>query len=494
MTVPDVDIIIIGAGLAGINTAYRIHTNLPNHRYIVLESSSQVGGTWQTFRYPGLRADSDIYTYSYPWYPWTTKTSASPRADGPAILQYLKDAARSFGMDAAGRLYLEHKVATAEWETSRRRWRVSSEHKGRTAEFHARFIIYTTGIFSHGEPRDDVHIPGLGAFGGRVVHPQFWPQDLDHRGKRIIIVGSGATAITLLAELAKTAAHVTMVQRSPAYLVSLPGARYDLSARWLRTGQAAEWVFRLKRWLWLSSVRAFFVLCLWLPGLMRWILISLVRWQLPSDIPVDPHFTPRYAPWDQRPNICFDGEVFKALRSGSASVELGHIERVDLHGVKLHTGKYIQGDVIIQATGLKVQFAGGSKIVVDAKTVNPGRQLAWNLCMLQDVPNAGFVAGYAHTSWTLGADARAWLLCRVIRESKDRRMDVVVPTFRGRASLAGPCVRLRSSYILAQETCLPRVTTDGPWKAGSQVYMSDYIFARYGRIDPGLEWVPRPSA
>ncbi|RAK78839.1 flavin-containing monooxygenase [Aspergillus fijiensis CBS 313.89] len=476
----DWDIIIVGAGLAGINMAYRVQNQLPHCRYLVIESKSTVGGTWDTFHYPGLRADSDIYTYSYTWFPWNQKTK---HPDRESVSRYLAAAASSFRL--GNNILFNHKLHSAHWSSSLRQWELVCHHykaPPSAVGLRTKFLIFCTGIFDHNEARP-AEIAGLNSFAGPVIHPQFWPDDLDYSGKHILLIGSGATAMTLLPDLAHTAGSVTLVQRSPGYLLTLPERRHRKNGSW-------HWVHHLKWVLWMIVLKQFFQLCHWFPGLIKRICVFWARWQLPAHVPVDPHFIPAYNPWEQRPNVCFGWDMFRALKGGRALIETGHIANVDRHGLRLQSGKYLQGDIIVTATGLKLQFAGGVRILVDEIEIDLGERLAWNGAMVQDIPNVGFVAGYAHTSWTLGADMRAQLICRVIREMEKNGVPAMVPRFNGNVqAIAQRPVWLKSSYILAQEQCLPRVGRDGPWKARN-TYLTDYLFGRYSRrVLEGLECV-----
>ncbi|KAJ5748315.1 FAD/NAD(P)-binding domain-containing protein [Penicillium nucicola] len=469
---PDLDVIIVGAGLAGINAAYRVHSELQQSRYLVIEGKSSIGGTWNNFRYPGLRADSDVYTYSYPWFPWNQKTN---HADRESILNYLTAAANSFQLEK--HTLFDHKLHTAHWSTKLRQWRLVCRHDQRqatrTVTFRAKFVIFCTGIFSHDEARPVV-IAGLSNFAGPVVHPQFWPEHLNYADKRILLIGSGATAMTLLPELADTAASVTLVQRSPGYLLTLPEREHSRN-------NGYRWTYQVKWITWIMVVKLFYQLCCLFPGLMKFICIAWTRWQLPVHVPVKPHFTPSYNPWEQRPIISFGRKIFRALESGRASIETGHIAYVDRHGVMLQSGKYLSGDIIVTATGLKLQFAGGTRIFLGNTQIEPGSRLAWNAVMVQDIPNAGFVTGYVHTSWTLGTDMRTLLICRVIRDMERDGIQALVPRCpRNMQAVARRSVLLTSSYILSQEQCLPKVGDVGPWRARN-TYLTDFLFARYSR-------------
>jgi cation diffusion facilitator CzcD-associated flavoprotein CzcO len=469
---PDLDVIIVGAGLAGINAAYRVQSELPRSRYLVIESKSSIGGTWNTFRYPGLRADSDVYTYSYPWFPWNQKTK---HADRDSILRYLTAAADSFQLKK--HIMFDHKLHTAHWSTKLRQWRLVCRHYQRqttsTVIFRARFVLFCTGIFSHDEARPIV-IAGLGNFAGPVVHPQFWPEHLNYAGKRILLIGSGATAMTLLPELVETAASVTLVQRSPGYLLTLPEREHSKN-------DGYRWTYRVKWIGWMMIVKLFYQLCCLFPGLMKRICIAWAQWQLPAHVSVKPHFTPAYNPWEQRPNVSFGRKFFRALECGRASIETDHIAYVDRHGLMLQSGKYLSGDVIVTATGLKLHFAGGTRIFLDDAQIEPGGKLAWNSVMVQEIPNAGFIMGYVHTSWALGVDVRTRLICRVIREMESDGIRALVPRFpRDVQTITRRSVLLNSSYILSQEQCLPKVGDFGPWRA-RDTYLTDFIFARYSR-------------
>ncbi|KAH8704245.1 hypothetical protein BGW36DRAFT_423766 [Talaromyces proteolyticus] len=470
------DVLIIGAGISGINSAYRLQSSFPQYRYAILEARDRIGGTWDLFRYPGIRSDSDLYTFGFPWYPWNR---SNPIAEGKDILQYLNDAATEHKIKP--NIYFNHHVLKAEWD--QQRWMVNVESNGIKSQFSARFIIFGTGYYDYHEPLD-AEIPGLQNFQGDVIHPQFWPEKFDYTDKNIVIIGSGATAVTLLPKLSEKAAKVTMLQRSPSYVVSIPN---PASHSWLGRLLPTSWVYRFNRIRYLLIARFMFIICRRYPVASRGFLTKLMASQLPVGISVDPHFKPSYSPWEQRLCLCPDGDFFKSLRSGKGQIETGIIKTVDADGIQLTSGKKLSTDTIVTATGLKMQLAGRIDIVVNGERIDFSQKYIWNGFMLQDVPNAGFVIGYTNASWTLGAEASIAMICRILKQMESKHASVAVPTLKDPSKLeTRSLMNLKSTYIARAREHMPKASSQRPW-VPKEDYLSDMYFAKYGNITEGLK-------
>ncbi|KAE8355873.1 hypothetical protein BDV28DRAFT_162285 [Aspergillus coremiiformis] len=475
------DIIIIGAGISGINAAYRLQSQNPKVRYIILEARNNLGGTWDLFRYPGIRSDSDLFTFGFAWYPWDQE---NPIAEGPSIIKYLKNAAEKHGIQQ--HILFKHRVLGAEWSSEDNIWSLNVEHEGQCKAFSARFIIFATGYYDYHTPLQ-TKIPGLNQFQGQIVHPQFWPEDLDYSDKNIVIIGSGATAITLLPTLAEKAKHVTMLQRSPTFILSLPNG----GRSWWSYILPTVLYRKVQRINWLLATRGFFLFCQGFPTLARVLLRMSVSWQLPSHIPHDPHFRPQYNPWDQRLCVCPDGDFFKCLHTGRADVKTDTIREVTASGIVLDSGEKLDADLIVTATGLKLQIGGEVSLLVDGVPQHVFEKYAWHGVMLQDIPNAAFVAGYTNASWTLGADAAAQFLCRLLHELERRGARGVVPRLNpatAKAMQPRRLLNLNSTYVIQAERELPKVADRAPWLPRDN-YFDDITFAKKGRIDEEMEFL-----
>lgn len=476
------DVIIVGAGISGINAAYRVQSELPGYSYALLESRDAIGGTWDLFRYPGIRSDSDLFTFGFSWHPWNQD---NPIAEGCSIAKYMRDTAHQYGID--DHIHLQHKLVSSNWSSADNVWSLNVDNQGQSKTYTARFVIFGTGYYDYNEPLQST-IPGLGNFQGQTIHPQFWPEDLDYNNKTVVIVGSGATAITLLPKIAEKASQVTMLQRSPTYILSLPN-RSNLLGRLLPT----SWFRKMQRINWILTSRIFFLFCQKFPWFSRLILRLSVKRQLPKDVPHDPHFQPRYNPWDQRLCISPDGDFFKSLHSGHAQVKTDSIDQVTKKGILLKSGERLDADIIVTATGLKLQIGGGSSITVDGKPCSIPDKYLWNGVMLQDVPNASFVIGYTNASWTLGADATALFVTRLLKNLESRKMVAAIPRLADASSLQQRrLLNLNSTYVSVAEKSLPKAADRGPWQPRDN-YISDYLFSQYGKIDDCLELVKGQS-
>ncbi|KAL4971481.1 hypothetical protein BDW66DRAFT_146074 [Aspergillus desertorum] len=478
----DYDVVIVGAGISGINSAYRLQTQLPHLRYTILEARGSLGGTWDLFKYPGIRSDSDLFTFGFAWHPWDQDNAI---AEGPAIVNYLKRTTAQYGIDRHIQ-YGQH-LRGADWSSADSTWSLSVENTAdeQMKTLSARFIIFGTGYYDYETPLQ-TEIPGLDQFTGQVVHPQFWPEELDYSDKRIVIIGSGATAVTLLPSLVQKAQHVTMLQRSPTYILALPN-RKPLMSRILPAFIARH----LIRLSWMLTSRIFFLFCQAFPLIARSILRFQTKSLLPKEVPWDPHFKPRYNPWDQRLCVSPNGDFYQSLHTGKAAVKTDTIKAVTSKGIELNSGEFLSADMIIPATGLRLRIAGGASISVDGVPVHLSDKFIWHGMMLQDMPNAAFIIGYTNASWTLGADATALTICRILKNLEKRGFSAVAP--RLSPSLAATIqprrlLNLSSTYVTKAEKDLPRAADRGPWVPRDN-YFSDLWFAKYGNIEEGMEFL-----
>jgi cation diffusion facilitator CzcD-associated flavoprotein CzcO len=479
------DVLIVGAGLSGIGAAHQLQAEFPDLRYAIFEARDAIGGTWDLFRYPGVRSDSDMHTLGYRFRPWT---AAKAIADGPAILEYVRDTAREAGIDK--RVRFGHRVARASWSSEQARWTVEARHGSQTVTVTCRFLYVCSGYYRY----DEGYTPdfaGVADFRGRVVHPQHWPDDLDYAGKRVVVIGSGATAVTLVPEMAKTAAHVTMVQRSPSYILTLPAE--DVLANKLRRLLGPRHAYTLTRWKNVVVSTLFYQLSRRRPETVRKLLRKLTIKQLPEGFDVDTHFKPAYNPWDQR--LCFvpDGDLFKAIRRGRASIVTDRIERFTEDGLRLESGAEIEADVIVTATGLQLLAFGGMQLAVDGHEVSLPDTFAYKGMMLSDVPNFAFTVGYTNASWTLKADLVSQFVCRLLRHMDEHGYDSCVPVNDDPNLTEAPLLEFTSGYVLRSIDQFPRAGAKQPWRLGMS-YAHDVLTLRHGRIDDGaMRFARRPE-
>jgi len=480
--VEHLDVLIIGAGLSGIGAAYHVQADCPWATYAVVEARDGIGGTWDLFRYPGIRSDSDMFTFSYPFRPWDQDRSIG---DGAEILDYLRDTAEEFGIDR--HIRFGHRIVAADWSTEDGYWRVTAERtaesddgSGRTetVELTCSFVFSCTGYYRY----DRGHVPdfpGMEDFAGTIVHPQHWPQDLDHAGQRVVVIGSGATAITLVPSLADTAAHVTMLQRSPTYIASLPGT--NPLTRAVRRLVPRRWQGAALRWGHALITQTFFKLSRRWPAAVRRVLIEGVRRELPPDVDVATHFTPRYDPWDQRLCVVPDGDLFAAIREGRASVVTDRIETFTSTGVRLESGDELEADIIVPATGLELLFLGGIELCVDGEPVDPAGRLTYKGLMLEGVPNMAMAVGYTNASWTLKSDLTCDYVARLLNHMRRTGAAKCVPVNRDASMASMPLFGLSSGYITRAQERFPRQGSRFPWQM-HQDYVADYRIMRRGGV------------
>ncbi|KAF2647671.1 monooxygenase flavin-binding family protein-like protein [Lophiostoma macrostomum CBS 122681] len=475
------DTIIIGAGIAGLNTAYRIQSSFPNHKYAILESRASLGGTWDLFRYPGIRCDSPMHMFNFAWRPWTSDIAIASGAD---ILKYLRESAAVTGIDQ--KIMYGHRLVRANWSSENAHWHLTVDTSGGQKQLYTRWIVICTGYYSYADPAD-IHIPGIENFAGRVIRPQFWPQDYDYANKHIAVIGSGATAVTLVPELAKKAAKVTMLQRSPTYIIPFPTIS-PISAA-LKHYLPAWLVSQIAR-LW-GLLQTYFILkaCKKNPSKWAGLMKQDMARQLPSRIPVDPHFLPKYNPWQQRLCIAPDGDFFEALRSGKADVFTDSIARVSGSGIELASGTTLQVDDIIVATGLRLEIAGNYQLSIDGEEFKIGGTFFWRSLMLKDVPNLGLMIGYSDQSWTVGIEIGAKVFCRVLSLMRKRGVTIAVPRMSEdemRDIKKTELLDLTSTYVVEGLDQLPKGGDKQPWKP-KESYMWDWWVARWANLEKGLE-------
>jgi monooxygenase len=486
--VEHLDVLVVGAGISGIGAAYYLQREHPQRSYAILEARDAIGGTWDLFRYPGVRSDSDLHTFGYEFQPWREEQSI---AGADRILAYLRETAAEHGIDR--RVRFSSRVVAASWSTAEARWTVDVEHPA-TGE---RTALTCTWLFNAGgyyrydrgfTPRFE----GVERFGGRMVHPQFWPEDLDVEGLRVVVIGSGATAVTLVPALAGTAAHVTMLQRTPTYVLPVPSG--DVVAGVLRRLLGEDRAHPLIRRKNIAQQRAIWRFCRRRPTAAR----RIIRWinarQLPEGYPVDEHFNPPYDPWAQRLCAVPDGDLFRAIRRGEASVVTDRITRFTEDGVLLESGRELPADLVVTATGLVVQAFGGAPLTVDGEPVDLSATVAYKGMMLSGVPNFAYAVGYTNSSWTLKVGLLCEYFCRLLAHMDAHGYDVCRPEVTDPAMPTKPFLDFEAGYIQRAVATLPRQGDRAPWLT-SMDYSSDVRLLRSGRIDdPELHFSARPAA
>ena len=482
-----VDVLIVGAGLSGVGAACHLQRRCPGKTYTILEGRDSIGGTWDLFRYPGVRSDSDMHTLGYSFRPWDEPQAI---ADGPSILRYIKDTAADFGV--GDRIRLGHRVVSADWSSERSRWTVTAERTatGETVELTAGFLHFCSGYYRYDEGYTP-QLPGVERFEGAIVHPQHWPEDLDYAGKRVVVIGSGATAVTLVPAMAKKASHVTMLQRSPSYMVSLPGVDplANRFRRWLPP-MAAYQAVRAKN---VALMTLSYQLLRRRPELGKSLLRKGVMNRLPEDFDVDTHFNPGYDPWDQRLCVCPDGDLFAALGDGSASVVTDRIATLTERGIELAGGDQLEADVIVTATGLNLIALGGVEVSLDGTALDLPSHMVYKGMMLSGVPNHAMSIGYTNASWTLKCDLTCEYVCRLLNHM-DRHGYREAAAVRDDGSVKPvPLIDLHSGYVLRSVEDFPSQGSKRPWRL-YQNYVLDVMTLRVGQLDDGVLRFSRVAA
>ncbi len=471
-----VDVVIIGAGLSGIGAGWHLKQNCPGKSFVILEGRGSLGGTWDLFRYPGIRSDSDMYTLGYRFRPWTEAKSI---ADGASILNYIRETAAEGGIDRHIRYH--HQVKRAAWSSAEARWTLEAECDGVPVRLTCGFLFTCSGYYDY-ESGYRPDFPGLQDYKGTLVHPQHWPAQLDTAGKRIVVIGSGATAVTLVPALARQAAHVTMLQRSPSYVVSRPSE--DVWANRLRARLPAKLAYGIIRWRNVLIGLFYYTQMRKKPAEAKAMIIGMVRRQLGPDYDVGTHFTPSYNPWDQRLCLVPDDDLFRALKAGSAEVVTDHVERFTETGITLRSGRSLEADIVVSATGLKLQLLGGVQVSVDGAPVDFSQTTAYRGLMYSDVPNLATSFGYTNASWTLKCDLTCDYVCKLINYM-DRHGYAAATPRRGAGETADePMSDLSSGYIQRDIRLFPRQGAKRPWRV-HQNYLLDRLSFRTGRINDG---------
>lgn len=478
------DVLIIGAGTSGIGMACHLARQCPEKSVGIVERRDAIGGTWDLFRYPGVRSDSDMFTYGFSFRPWN---SGKALADGPSIKQYLIDTAREYGVDK--KIHFGLKTTRVHWSSAEQLWTITTvaEDDGETQVLRARFIVNCTGYFKYDEGFRP-HFPGEARFQGRIVHPQHWPDDLDYAGKRVVVIGSGATAVTLVPALAESAAHVTMLQRSPTYMFSFP--RLDKLAGLLGRFLPGRLAHDLVQWRYWNQQRLFYRFSQRFPGLSRTILQGLVERQIGKHADMR-HFTPRYNPWDERLCAVADGDLFAALRSGRASMATDHIDSFIETGIRLKSGAELKADVIVTATGLNAQMFGEVDVRVDGKAHAMGDLMTYKGTLLQNLPNLAWIVGYINFSWTLKVDIEAAYICRLLKYMDTHAITAVTPRApAGEADEGNIMSLLKCGYVKRSIHTLPRQGRHLPWRVLHDYPRDRVMLTQEPIADGALEFTP----
>ncbi|GAB7146523.1 flavin-containing monooxygenase [Mycobacterium riyadhense] len=472
-----VDVVIVGAGISGLGAAYRLTERNPRMTYTILERRERIGGTWDLFRYPGVRSDSSIFTLSFPYEPWTREEGV---ADGDHIRQYLTTTAHKYGIDR--HIRFNSYVRAADWDSSTDTWTVTFEQGGALKHCRSRFVFFASGYYNYDEGYTP-DFPGIEQFGGTVLHPQHWPEELDYAGKKIVVIGSGATAVTLIPALTDRAEKVTMLQRSPTYMMSASKySRVAAVARTLLPRRASHKVIRMYNAL-MEAV--FWFLSRKIPAFVKWLLRRVAINNLPAGYDIDTHFRPRYNPWDQRMCLIPDADLYSAIAEGRAEVVTDHIDHFDATGIALQCGGHLDADIIVTATGLQLQALGGATISLDGIEINPRDRFVYKAHMLEDVPNLFWCVGYTNASWTLRADITARATAKLLAHMASRGYTHAYPHLGNQPMNEKPSWDIAANYVKRSLHALPKSGTKRPWNV-RQNYFADAIDYRFDRIEEAM--------
>ena len=474
-----VDILIIGAGLSGIGAGCHLSMKCPDRTFAILERREAIGGTWDLFRYPGIRSDSDMYTFGYSFRPWTEGCDIAP---GQVILRYLNETLDDYHLRE--KIWFSQQVTRLDWSCEHQYWTVTITDlkTGESWQIRSDFLINCTGYYSYEAPYQP-DFPGQETFQGPLIHPQFWPEDLNYRHKRVIVIGSGATAVTLVPAIADGGAKVTLVQRSPTYIFSRPAT--DPLAASLRHWLPSRLAWRLMRLKQLFLSAYFYALCRRQPEKIRAFLRRTAKEHLGPSVDVDTHFKPRYNPWDQRLCLIPDGDLFRVLREGSARIVTEQIERLTEKGLKLHSGEEIDADIIVTATGLSIELLGGMDAFKDGEKVDIPQLVSYRGTMFGNIPNFFTIFGYPNASWTLRADLSCQYICRLLNFMKKHRYKTATPILQGESLKLEPLLGLTSGYLQRAAHKMPRRGTAPPW-CHYEYYFQDYLSLRWARLNDGV--------
>jgi len=471
------DVLIVGAGLSGIGAGYRLQTECPGKSYAILESRNAMGGTWDLFRYPGVRSDSDMYTLGFGFRPWRGKKSI---ADGASIVNYIRETAHEYGIDQ--KIRYGYTVTQASWSSPNAAWTVEATGPaGKPVQFTCNFLYMCSGYYDYAQGYMPGW-PGMERYRGRVVHPQHWPEDLDATAKRIVVIGSGATAVTLVPALARTAAQVTMLQRSPTYIVARPSE--DTVAQWMNRRLPAGLAGGLNRWKNVLLGTYFYNFARKKPERTKKMIFGYISKFLGPEYDAAKHFTPRYNPWDQRVCLIPDSDLLVAIRAGKASIATDEVETFTEEGLQLKSGELLPADIIVTATGLNLKLLGGMRIRIDGAAVNPVQSLSYKGMMYSDIPNFASAFGYTNASWTLKSDLTAEYMCRLLNYMQARGYDYCAPRRRDPSVLEEPAITLTSGYLQRSNDLLPKQGSKKPWRL-HQNYARDLLALKLGRINDG---------
>lgn len=470
------DVVIVGAGLSGIGAAVHLQQKCPGKSYTILEGRKAIGGTWDLFKYPGIRSDSDMHTLGYQFKPWT---DAKAIADGPSIKSYVRETADEH--DITRHIRFGHKVIAASWSTEDALWSVTAEQDGTVASFTCSFLYMCSGYYNY-EAGYTPDFEGMSDFSGEVVHPQLWNDKVDYAGKRVVIIGSGATAVTLVPELAKQASHVVMLQRSPTYMVSRPAR--DWVANTLRAVLPDSWAYSLARWKNIRLSSWFYKRSQAEPEKVKQNLLNMLSKQLEPGYDIETHFTPSYGPWDQRLCLVPDADMFDAINAGTASIVTDHIERFEEKGIRLKSGDLLEADLIVTATGLDLQIFGGMSLEVDGKTLQSGELVNYKGIMFGGVPNFANTFGYTNASWTLKADITSEYICRLLNHLDKTETSYCVPVFPESGVDVEADPPLTSGYFSRAVDRLPKQGSQMPWQL-THDYLNDRKVLREDALEDG---------
>ncbi len=475
----DYDVLIVGAGISGIGAACHLQKKSPNRSFTILEARDNIGGTWDLFRYPGIRSDSDMYTLGYVFKPWNEGAAI---ADGDSILKYLNETVEENNL--RDKINFGRRVTRAEWSTEQSRWTVTISHNGsdETETLTCQYLFMCSGYYNY----EKGYLPefdGYDNYKGTIAHPQHWPEDLDYAGKNVVVIGSGATAVTVVPAMAETANHVTMLQRSPSYIASRPQS--DKIANGLRKFLPNSLAYKIARTKNILLGIAFFNLSRKYPQRFKKWLISMVRKELGPDYDVATHFTPKYDPWDQRLCAVPDADMFEALRENRASVVTDHIDHFTETGIRLKSGKDLKADIIVPATGLRLQSLGGMDLVVDNKKINVGKTVNYKGFTLSNVPNFAWTVGYTNASWTLKADLTSNYVCRLLNHMEKNNLSVCVPKLNDPSFMPETMFDLDSGYIRRSADEIPKQGQGQPWR-NHHNYIADLLHLKFERLDDGV--------
>jgi len=473
------DVLIIGAGISGISAAYYLQEECPNKSYKILEGRSKLGGTWDLFQYPGIRSDSDMYTLGFAFKPWTDPKAI---ADGPSILRYLNETVEEFGIDQ--HIVYNRFATRASWDSKTSLWTVEVYDKTNdaTSNYTCNFLSMCSGYYNY-EKGYTPDFPDMDTYEGEVIHPQLWPQDIDYRNKNVVVIGSGATAVTLIPELAKKASHVTMLQRSPTYIVSAPDE--DKISNWMNSILPSKLAYSISRWRKILFQRFSFAIARKYPNTMKGIIVKGVKKHLGKDYDVEKNFTPNYNPWDQRMCLVPNGDLFESINAGTATVVTDHIASFTKEGIALRSGTNLECDIIVTATGLDLKFMGGITFDVDGDPVDFSKTVSYKSMMFSDVPNLSLAFGYTNASWTLKCDLSNQYVCRLLNYMDANNYTKACPVQNDPTIELGPWLDFTSGYIMRYIHNLPKVGDKAPW-ALQHNYLFDRKVIKKGKVNDGI--------